>query len=172
MEDKYTLYMRKGEGAVVDTFSEWGIVCCSVPFKAGGKTKALAKRDWYDEHGEDTFIPANLPMEAYDAEFEFAYKGKELASNPFNLGLAFQCIDRFTKWLSGNDSEEGTGAELSIYSPFSSIGKTGCYLLEINDEEPCVQTAYEAGNVYNENVVTFKAKFRVTEPMSEWVVES
>lgn len=171
MEDRHTLYIKKGS-TVVDTFSEWGIVCCAVPFKAGGRTKTLAKRDWYDEHGEDTYIPAKLFMEAYDAEFEFAYKGKELASNPFNLGLAFQCIDSFKQWLSGNDSVSGTGAELSIYSPFSLIGKTGCYLLEISDEDPCVQTAYEDGNLYNENVVTFKAKFRVTEPMSEWDGES
>ena len=109
-------------------------------------------------------------FEAYDAEFEMAYKGEELAMNPFDLDLAFTRINAFKKWLSGNDTTSGSGAELKIYSPFETIGRQGCYLLEISDEEPCVLTKQSKGNIYHENVATFKVKFRITDPMTDIVL--
>ncbi len=169
MNDIHKLLIRKASGAVVDSFAQWGIVCQKVPFKAGGKTKELAKRVWYDEHGDDAYIPQKLTFEGYDAEFEMAYKGQELATNPYNLSLAFAQIDAFKKWLSGNDTADGSSAELDIYSPYSTIGRH-CYLLEISDEEPALQEKEEAGNVYHENIVTFKVKFRVTDPMTNIVL--
>ena len=176
MEDRHCLLFQKGSGTVKNSFTEWGIVCYKVPFKAGGKTKELAKTDWIDEHGEDAYIPSKLMFEAYDAEFELAYKGKELASNPFDLDLAFTQITAFKKWLSGNDDPtnypNGTGAELKIYSPFSTIGRQGCYLLEIGEEAPHVQTVQDKGNLYHENVVTFKVTIRVTDPMTDIVLSS
>ena len=48
MESRYTLMFQKGE-TVVNSFTQWGIVCCKVPFKAGGKTKELSKQDWHDQ---------------------------------------------------------------------------------------------------------------------------
>ena len=133
MDNIHKLLFKKGDGSVIDSYAQWGIVCVKVPFKVGGKTKKLPNREWYDEHGDDTYIPDALMMEAYDAEFEMAYKGEELASNPFDLDLAFQNINAFKKWLSGNNTNSGSGAELKIYSPYSTIGRQGCYLLEISD---------------------------------------
>lgn len=166
MDNRYTLLFKKGSGNVINSFTQWGIVCCSVPFKAGGKTKDVAKRDWKDEHGDDAYLPDKLMFEAYDVEFEMAYQGKELASNAFNLSLAATQIETFKKWLTGNDTENGSGSELSIYSPYAAIGRQKCYLLEISDESPCLMTKHESGNLYHENVVTFKVKFRVTDPMT------
>ena len=164
------LLFQKGSGSVVNSFTQWGIVCCKVPFKAGGKTKELAKNNWYDEQGEDAYIPSKLMFDAYDVEFELAYKGEEIATNPFDLDLAFTQIKAFKKWLSGNNTSAGSGAELKIYSPYSTIGRQGCYLLEISDEDPCVLTRQNSSNVYHENVVTFKVKFRVTDPVTDIVL--
>ena len=169
MDGKYTLKFKKeGSETVKDSFSEWGIVCCSVPFKAGRKTKQLASRNWHDADGEDTYIPSQLMLEAYDAEFEMAYHGEELSSNGFNLSKCFQAMESFGKWLSGDGDE---GASLSIYSPYSTIGRQGCYLLEIGSEEPCVMLKQTEGNLYNENIVTFKVKFRVTDPATNITLE-
>lgn len=167
MDDRNTLLFKKGNGSVINSYTQWGIVCCNVPFKAGGKVKQPAKRDWPDEHGEDVYLPSKLAFDGYDADFELAYKGQELASNPFNLSLALTKINAFKKWLTGNDTTAGSGSELKIYSPYSSIGRQGCYLLEISDEDPRLVTKQENGNVYHENVVTFKVKFRVTDPMTD-----
>lgn len=105
-------------------------------------------------------------FEAYDAEFEMAYAGQELATNPFDLDLALTQIETFKKWLTGNNTENGSGSELKIYSPYTTIGRQGCYLLEISNEEPHVQLKQEGSNLYHENIVTFKVKFRVTDPVT------
>lgn len=165
----YTLIIQKGDSAPVDTFETYGIACRQVPFRFIGDTKELPKRDWFDEHGEDTFIPDSLKFKSYELELEFAYMGQELATNPFNLSLAKTNISSFIKWLTGNDGNGNTGATLKIYSPYTSIGRQGCYLLSISDEDPYLMLKEEAGNLYNENVVTFKARFNVTDPVSEWV---
>lgn len=164
MDDRNTLKFRKGNGSVVNSYSQWSIGCCKVPFKVGGKTKDLPKRDWKDEQGEDVYIPSNLMMEAYDAEFEMACVVNNTSG--FSLSAAFEKINAFKKWLSGNDTSSGSGAELKIYSPYTGIGRQGCYLLEISNEEPHLQLKQSAGNLYNENVLTFRVKFRVTDPMT------
>lgn len=166
MDNIHTLLFQKGSGSVVNSFTQWGIVCAKVPFKAGCSTKELPTNDWYDEHGDDTYIPSYLRMQAYDVEFEMAYKGEELATNPFDLDLAFTQIGAFKNWLSGNDSEGGSGATLKIYSPYATIGRQNCYLQSISDEEPHVQTKEQGGNLYHENVVTFKVTFRVRDPVT------
>lgn len=168
MNDIHTiLFQKAGSETVVNSYTQWGIVCSKVPFAVGTETKELAKRNWYDEHGEDTYIPSQLMFSAYDAEFEFAYKGQELATNPFDLSLALAQIDAFRKWLTGNDTSSGSGAELRIYAPFSTIGRQGCHLVSFSDEDPVVHVKEEQGNVYNENVLTFKATFHVTDPMTD-----
>lgn len=166
MDSRYTLLFKKGSASTVNSYTQWGIVCAKVPFKAGGTTKELPNRKWYDEHGDDTYIPNSLMLEGYDVEFEFAYAGKELHSNPFNLSLARTNITNFKKWLTGNGTGN-SGAELKIYSPYSTIGRQGCYLKEISNEEPSLQLRQEGSSLYHENVVTFKVKFRVTDPMTD-----
>lgn len=170
MDDIHCLKFKKGDGNVVNSFTQWGIVCASVPFKAGGSVKELPENDWYDEHGTDVYIPAKTMFESYDAEFVMAYKGQELATNPFDLDLALTQINAFKKWLTGNDTENGSGAELKIYSPYSTIGRQGCYLKSIDDENPIVMTKEENGNLYHENIVTFKVTFRVTDPITNVVL--
>lgn len=167
MDARNALLIQKGNGSVVNTYTQWGIACLKVPFKAGGKTKDLPNREWFDEHGDDTYFPQQLMMEGYDAEFEMVYCGKELATNPFNLSLAATNIKAFKQWLTGNNVSTGSGAELKIYSPYSAIGRQGCYLLEISDEDPHLQTVQDGSNIYHENVVTFKVKFRVTDPYND-----
>lgn len=169
MTETYLLFKRGESGEVVNSFLRWGIVCCKVPFKAGCKTKSLATRNWSDEDGEDAYVPSQLRYESYDAEFEFAYKGEELASNVMNLGLALTQIELFKTWLSGKDGDV-YGASLSIYSPYSCIGRQGCYLLSISDEAPCVIPKQHGSNLYHENVVTFKATFRVTDPVNNVIL--
>ena len=164
--NRYTLLFQKGSGRVVDSFSKWGIVCCKVPFSVGGKTKEPAKRNWLDEHGDDAYLPKKLMFESSEVEFTLAYKGQELATNPFNLSLAVTQIDAFKKWLTGNDTQNGSGSELKIYSPYSALGRQKCYLMEISNEEPYLMTKQQGGNLYNENVVEFKVKFKVTDPVT------
>ena len=170
MDSRYGLLLQKGDGDVVNTFVTWGIACVRVPFTDGDELKDVAKRDWPDEHGEDSYIPAKLKVKAYDAEFEFAYCGSELASNPFDVHLAVERIAAFRRWLTGNDTVEGSGADLKIYSPYTRVGRQHCYLSKFSDKDLHVQLKQSSGAVYNENVATFKAVFRVCDPVTDIVL--
>lgn len=77
MNEPYSILMQKTteNAPVKDSLAHFGIVCTEFPFKPGGETKDLPKRDWPDEDGEDTYIPDKLLLKAYDLEAEMCYKG-------------------------------------------------------------------------------------------------
>lgn len=77
MNEPYSILMQKTteNAPVKDSLVHFGIVCTEFPFKPGGETKDLPKRDWPDEDGEDTYIPDKLLLKAYDLEAEMCYKG-------------------------------------------------------------------------------------------------
>ena len=55
MNEPYSILMQKTteNAPVKDSLVHFGIVCTEFPFKPGGETKDLPKRDWSDEDGED-----------------------------------------------------------------------------------------------------------------------
>lgn len=61
MAKPYSIYFQKSKlgSPVIDTQSQWGIVCKDFPFTVYGEIKDLPKRDWIDQDGEDTFSPKN-----------------------------------------------------------------------------------------------------------------
>ena len=170
MNAQNCLLFQKGDGAVVNSFTEWGIVCMKTPFSDGDELKKLPVRDWSDEDGEDVYIPSCLKVQAYDAEFELAYRGEELSDNPFDVHLAASRIASFRRWLIGADTQAGSGADLKIYSPFTRVGRQHCYLLKLSDKDLHVHLKQSGSNVYNENVATFKAVFRVCDPVTDIVL--
>ena len=119
MNEPYSILMQKTteNAPVKDSLAHFGIVCTEFPFKPGGETKDLPKRDWPEEDGEDTYIPDKLPLKAYDLEAEMCYKG--------DLGTAYDKIMAFQNYLTG---ENGDGATLKIYNSHTGIGRQGLYL--------------------------------------------
>ena len=93
MNEPYSILMQKTteNAPVKDSLAHFGIVCTEFPFKPGGETKDLPKRDWPDEDGEDTYIPDKLLLKAYDLEAEMCYKG--------DLGTAYDKIMAFQNYL-------------------------------------------------------------------------
>ena len=122
MNEPYSILMQKTteNAPVKDSLAHFGIVCTEFPFKPGGETKDLPKRDWPDEDGEDTYIPDKLLLKAYDLEAEMCYKG--------DLGTAYDKIMAFQNYLTG---ENGDGATLKIYNSHTGIGREGLYLDEV-----------------------------------------
>ena len=51
MNEPYSILMQKTteNAPVKDSLAHFGIVCTEFPFKPGGETKDLPKRDWPDE---------------------------------------------------------------------------------------------------------------------------
>lgn len=151
MAKPYSIYFRKDKAGsqVIDTNARWKIVCKDFPFKLSGETKALSKRDWADENGEDTYFPSQLKIKAYDLEVEFAYKGE--------MNTANAQIKNFLDYLTGVSD---AGTSLSVYDTYTKIGRRGIYFKSI-DPDLFVRKTDEG------DVVTFKIVFRVTDPATQ-----
>lgn len=148
----YSIYFKRGEGAVIDTQTQWGIVCKEFPFLLYGESKELPKRDWMDEDGEDVFFPSKLAMQAYDLDVEFAYKGVMDSANVKIRG--------FLDYLTGRD---GAGSNLSVYDTYTKVGRQGVYVKGVK-QDVFVRNTSEG------DVVVFTVTFRVSDPMTEIVL--
>lgn len=151
MAKLYGIYFQKSKpgSPVIDTKSQWGVVCKDFPFAVYGETKELPKRDWKDEDGEDTFIPDRLYMQAYDLDVEFAYKGEMDTANEKVIG--------FLDYLSGKDD---SGAELKVYDTYTKIGRQSVYYKSV-EPDLFVRKTDEG------DVLTFSVTFRVTDPQTQ-----
>lgn len=152
MVEAYSILFQKDiDGAKVkDLLVEWKMVCTEFPFELYPETKNLPKRDWVDEDGEETFIPNVLPLQAYDLEVEICYKG--------GVSTAYDKINSFLDYLIG---EDGNGATLKVYNPHTGIGRQKLYFLGTNN--------YDFHSTESGDLVTFKVKFRVTDPKTKIV---
>ena len=150
MEKENTLlFMKmKDDSEVKDSFSDFGIVCTSIPFMPYGELKELPKRDWPGEDGEDIYIPDKIPLSAYDMEIGMCYKG--------DLSTCYDKIKSFVDYLTGKD---GKGSNLKVYSPYTGIGRQNVYLKGISEFD-----------FYRSNIdesLTFMLKLRVSDPSTD-----
>ena len=149
-------------GSAVDTHEAYHVVCQECPFKMLPETKELAKREWYDEHGEEVYIPTDgLKFKAYDMEVKFLYVGDE---NKMATDLK-----GFINFLYGRNQD---GASmLAIYDEYTKTGRRGVYVLSVDNE----LLAYDDVNRTKSNsqlvsdvIAVFKVKFRVSDPVFEY----
>ena len=137
---------------VIDTQATFRVACQECPFKYLPESKELPKRDWYDEDGDDIYIPTDgLKFKAYDMEMKFIYVGTEQTMKNDIMG--------FINFIYGRN--ENGSPLLKIYDEYTKIGRKGIYVSNVDDE----LLAYDD---VNENVIgIFKVKFRVTDPATE-----
>lgn len=138
-------------GSVVDTEATYHVVCQEFPFKYLPETKELAKRDWYDENGEDYYVLSDgLKFKAYDLEAKFLYVGTESSMQSDLKG--------FIEFLYGKNS--GGAPVLAVYDEYTKTGRRGITVLEVDNE----LLAYDDQN--SEVIGQFKVKFRVADPVT------
>lgn len=148
---------------VRDTYDTWGIVCAKSPFKYG-EAKDTASRNWLDEHGEDVYIPADVKLKKFDAEFTFLCNGTE-------EDVKYK-VRQFHRFLSGkswkrknNDGIESTvaanGARLVIYDAYNGLGWKDVRFKSFSADGLVMD------NTDNEVVLEFKVVFEVYDPYSE-----
>ena len=148
-------------GGVVDTQSAYNVVCQEFPFKHLPETKDLPSRDWYDNDGEDVYIPTDgLKFKAYDLEAKFLYVGygykRESVIVPKEDEMR-QKIGSFIDFLYGRN--ENGSPLLMVYDEYTKTGRRGIYVKDYDNE----LLAYDDRN---DNVIgIFKVKFRVTDPV-------
>lgn len=103
-------------GKVIDTQEAFHVVCQSFPYKHLPETKELPKRDWYDEHGEDVYMPSDgQRFKAYDVDAKFLYVGTEA-----NMKTE---LKNFIDFLYGRN--ENGSPRLAVYDEYTKTGRRG-----------------------------------------------
>ena len=168
MDDIHTILIKKANGnTIYNSYDNFSMACLNFPFKVFGDTKELPANDWKDENGLDTYFPKKLYIKPYDIKVEFGYVGQELSSGTPNVTQAMNAVFAFYKFLTGNDTSAGSGTELTIYSPFTGIGRRGIYAIGMDNENARFMLKQDGNNLYNENVLTFSITFKVCEPVTQ-----
>lgn len=144
-------------GSVVDTLATYKVVCQECPFKTLPEIKELAKRDWYDESGEDVYIPTDgFKFKVYDMEVKFLYVGTETTMAADLKG--------FIEFLYGKNQN---GAPLlAIYDEYTKTGRRGVYVQSVDNELIAYDDVNKTGGVCDV-IGVFKVKFHVTDPIEQ-----
>lgn len=168
MNNIHSILIKKANGATVyNSYGDFSMACLNFPFKVTGDTKDLPANDWKDENGLDVYIPSSLPLKAYDINVEFGYVGQDLSSGTPNVINAMNAALAFFKFLTGHSGSGGSGAELTIYSPYTGIGRKSIYAIKMDNEKARFMLKQDMANLYNENVLTFNVTFRVCDPLTQ-----
>ncbi len=110
MKSYYKTYMQlEVDGSsVIDTVAAYGMYCMENPFVLYKSVKEPTKRTWYDEHGDDEYIPAEgLYIEAYENEVKFGFHGAAFGAN--------EKLKSFLEYLRSG--------MLKMYCEFNRIGR-------------------------------------------------
>ena len=117
MDINNVMLMQKSGDDMMNSFSDFGIVCTEVPFLPFGEAKDLPSNDWPDEHGEDVYIPNSILFQPFDFDVELACKGD------INSNTAAEKMRDFMSYLTTYLNHDG----IMVYFPYISDGRVACY---------------------------------------------
>lgn len=157
-------------GSVVDTYARWHVVCQEFPFKVLPEAKDLPKREWYDEDGDDIYIPEDgLRFKAYDLEAKFLYSydghaayaaaGSPTDYQTWILQQMANDLKGFLEFVYGRN--ESGSPILKIFDEYTNVGRRGITVLSHSND------LFFANDVSIDAIAQFKVKFRVNDPVTE-----
>lgn len=143
----YKFYIQKESdgAAVMETGAEFEVYETQCKFYGGGEVKDLPKREWYDEHGEDEFVPDEMKFKSQEMEVKFSYKGNKNSAN--------NVIRTFMSYLS-------TGGSMKIFDEYNQIGRQNVRFVSISDDAELVRNDSEG------DILIFTVKFKVNDPVT------
>ena len=144
---------------VRESVAEWGIWCKSIPFKLLDKVKEPAKRTWYDEHGDDEYIPSTgLFVEAYTMKVEFGCKKIENGNKYSSAAVSDvrQNVGDFLEYLRSSGM-------IKLYSTYTRIGRQNVRLESVSDN--ATWQSDDQGEF-----LIFEVTFKVNDPVTDVVL--
>jgi len=133
-------WVQVGADGSRDISSYYSITCKSIPFMPFPDLKELPKREWFDQQGDDEYVPANPVFKAYEITTPMVFIG--------NLDDARDSIYSFLQYLQG--------AEFSIYDEYKQKGVRARYMSYTDD----------AFYRRDRDIVSFSLKLKVNNPLT------
>ena len=137
---------------VCESVATWGVFCKSIPFQIFKKTKDPAKRTWYDEHGDEEYIPSEgLYAEAYTMKVEFGCKkANDSMASVNDVRLK---VGAFIDYLR-------TAGMMKMYSKHTRIGRQEVRLESVDDNAKWISDD-------NGEFLIFSVTFKVNDPVTD-----
>lgn len=136
-----------------ESVATWGVWCKDIPFKIAEKVKEPAKRSWYDEEGDDEYIPSTgLLLEAYTMKVEFGCKIKTGISD------VREKVGEFLDYLRQSGM-------MKLYSTYTRIGRQNVRLSSISDK------AWK-NDQEGEEFLVFEVEFKVNDPATDIILDN
>lgn len=134
-------------------FNDWGLRVEELPLTILGEAKELYKNTWYDEDGDDEYVPNEMPLESYELEMTLgSYAGVEN-------------IRSFLDYLR-------LGGAFMMYFPDRGFGiKNVRYLKTETDAYQFKHKVRENGVDTEKSLVIFKVTVKVNSPASTVAVK-
>lgn len=153
MIDEHLYIQKTKENSTVKcTVDDFDIYCMDIQFSPIQEVKELPNNDWFDEHGDDEYIPEALCVKAYTWDIKFACKGAFKTVN--------EKINAFVAYLTGAD---GSGAEMKMYSSYTQIGRQGVRFMKMDDSAELIRDK-------NGDILMFNVTFKVNDPVTNIVL--
>lgn len=145
--DYYKYYIQKEEtgSSVKELGEDFGFYEMECKFFGGNEAKDVPKREWYDENGDDEFVPAEQKYKSFEIDVKFGYKGKMNSANA--------ALNKLRDYLNG-----GT---MKIFDTYNNTGRQNVRFLSINDEAELIRDKEDG------DILLITAKFKVNDPVTD-----
>lgn len=148
------ILFKKGSLAAIDTAIQWGIYVEDSPYiPIPQQAKNILSQKWFDQQGDDEFIPEVIYYEPIEATIKFLYKGY-VSDAKIN-------IKSFIDYI--------TGTIFSFYDKYSMIGRQNCRLLKFSDSAHLEYTGKEEvinGIFQQPCIAKFEITIKINDPVN------
>lgn len=143
----YKFYTQKeaDKASVKEWGADFGFYEMECKFYGGNAVKDVAKRDWYDEDGDDEFIPSAQKYKAFEMTAKFGFRGGKYAAN--------DALKVLQDYLNG-----GT---IKFYDSYNAVGRKNVRFLEISDDAELVRSDSDG------DILCINVKMKVNDPRTE-----
>lgn len=147
---KYFVQKETDGAAVKELGADFEFFEMESKFYGGGTVKDVPKRDWYDEDGDDEFVPDEQKYKAFEMEVKFGYKG--------DINTANAKLKALQDYLNG-----GT---MKVYDSYNRIGRQNVRFESISDDAELVRSDTDG------DILVITVKLKVNDPVTEVELEA
>ena len=148
-----TLKIKIGSAAAWDIETQYSgkIVLLDMPMNIPLKPKNIYAHSWFDENGDDEYIPSTLYYEPVTIAMKFGAK----VDNPSSTGTLRATVKQFLDAIIGKT--------FSFYAPVQNIGREDCRVESIGEDAKYHNLPIAGGSTYEEQLV-FTVNVKINNP--------
>ena len=148
-----TLKIKIGDDTAWDIETQYsGKICLlDMPKIIPLKPKNIYSHSWFDENGDDEYIPSTLYYEPVTVAMKFGAK----VDNPSSTGTLRETVKTFLDAI--------VGKTFSFYAPVQGIGRQDCRVESLGDDAEYHNLPIAGGSTYEEQLV-FTVNVKINDP--------